>query len=105
VKTYKEPDFRDRVSRASEAKSKALAQLRSRPPKDESVIAARLERSQLREEATAAKRAGRNAAAQVAKDEKAAASTKKKAAAKPLPTEAERKAARDARYAARKNRR
>jgi hypothetical protein len=99
VSSYKDPTFADRIGRAAEAKQKALDQLRSRPPRDEGVIAARVAAGLVRDAAASEKRVAKKAAQAAAASEKAAA------AAKPEPTEAERKAARDARYAARKSRR
>jgi hypothetical protein len=96
--------FQDRAGQAAEAKKKALEQYRSRPPVDEKLAAERTAARQAKEaaraEKTAAKKAERAAAAQA----KAADAAAKAAAAAPK-TEGELKAARDARYAARKNRR
>ena len=74
MKSYKDPSFQDRVGRAAKAKQEALDRLRTKPP--------------------------------VAEAEKAAvaqATSKPSTDRAPL-SEAERKAARDARYAARKKR-
>jgi Family of unknown function (DUF6481) len=100
---YKDQSFQDRVARAAEAKKKALEQLRSRPPLDASVVAERQAASERRERAKADKTAAKAAAKQAAAAT-AAADAAAKAAVPPPPTEAERKAARDARYAARKKR-
>jgi hypothetical protein len=100
MKSYKDPSFQDRVGRAAEAKKKALDRLRSKPPMDEKVVAERQAARLKREVADAEKRAAKKAA----KEEQAAAAKATEAAA-PVPlTEAELKAARDARYAARKSR-
>jgi hypothetical protein len=104
VKSYKDPSFQDRVSRAAEAKKKALEQLRSRPPLTPAVAAERKAAS-LRREASKANKAAAKKASKQAEIEVAAAEAAAKAAIPTPPTEAERKAARDARYAARKNRR
>ena len=110
MKSYQDPSYQDRVARAAEAKQKALDNLRSRPPVDETVAAERLANRQKREVAEAEKRAERKAAALAAKQERSAAATAKaeaeanKASIAAPPTEAERKLARDARYAARKSR-
>lgn len=102
--------FQDRVGQAAEAKRKALDKLRSKPPVDEAVAAARLEASRQREAREEEKRAAKAEKLKAAEEARAAADGKvaeaeaKAAAAPPLPTEAERKAARDARYAARKSR-
>ena len=92
--------FQDRVGQAAEAKRKALDKLRSRPPVDPAVAAARQEASRQREARAEEKRAAKAEKAKAADAEKAAA----EAPAAAPPTEAERKAARDARYAARKSR-
>ena len=110
MKTYKDPSFQERAGRAADAKQKALDKLRAKPPVDEKVVAERQAARLKREEAQAEKRAAKKAAEQAAKDAKAAAAAAKaeeaaKAAAVAAPpTEAERKLARDARYAARKSR-
>jgi hypothetical protein len=102
--SYKDPSFQDRIGRAAEAKKKALEQLRSRPPLDPAVLAERKAASERRE----AEKADRLAAKKTAKQavtEAAAADAAAKAAVSAPPTEAELKAGRDARYAARKKRR
>jgi hypothetical protein len=111
MKSYKGPTFQERVGRAAEAKQKALDNLRSRPPVDEEVAAARRAAQVKREAAEAEKRAAKKEnerAAEEARLEEEAKSAETAAAAAdaaPLPpTEAERKLARDARYAARKRR-
>lgn len=81
---------------------------RLRPPLDPAVVAERKAAILRREAAEREKRAVRKAAEQVAKDERAtqaAEAASVLARVKPERTEAERKLARDARYAARKNRR
>jgi hypothetical protein len=95
--------FQDRAAQAAEAKKKALDQLRARPPVDEKVAAERLASAREREAAKAEKAAAKKAERKAAQEAAAADATAKAAAAAP-PTEAERKAARDARYAARKAR-
>ena len=94
--------FEDRAGQAAEAKQKALDQLRAKPPLDEKAAAERTaagqERDAARAERAAAKKADRKAAA-----EASAADAAAQAAAAPK-SEAERKAARDARYAARQRR-
>ncbi len=103
VSSFKTPSFQDRIGSAAEAKKKALEQLRSRPPTDEKVAAERqakrLERETRDRERAAAKRAEQ----QALKDKKSAEAAAKATAAAPR-TEADLKAARDARYAARKAR-
>ncbi len=105
---YKEPNFNERTALAARAREEALAKLRAKPPIDPAIAAERaakqaakeaavLEKSRLAklaiEEAKAAKQAAKDAAAALA-------------AIPPPPelTEAERKAIRDAKYAARKQR-
>lgn len=102
---FKLPDFNDRMGASALAKQKALEQLRAKPPVDDAVVAAKAAAREAREAADADKRAAKRAAEDEAKRLK-----KEKALATPKPvepvqmTEAEQKAARDARYAARKNR-
>jgi len=100
--------FQDRGRRAAEAKQKALDNLRAKPPVDPEIVAQRQAARLKREAAEAEKRAAKKAALDAAREAKAAealAEAEAKAATIPTPpTEAERKAARDARYAARKNR-
>jgi hypothetical protein len=108
MKGYKQPGFEDRVAAAKRAKEEALAKLRSKPPVDEAELAARIERERAREAAAAEKRA----AAQKAKEDALAAKlaaeeearAKAEAARPKVATPEEMKAARDARYAARKAR-
>jgi hypothetical protein len=104
MKSYKDPSFQDRIGSAAEAKKKALDNLRSKPPLDEKLVAERQAARLKRDAAAAEKREARKAADQAARDEKAAGRKAEAGAAVPAPTEAERKAARDARYAARKSR-
>jgi hypothetical protein len=99
--------FQDRVGQAAEAKRKALENLRAKPPADPAVAAARQEASRQREARAEEKRSAKAAKMRAAVDDRAAedkAAEVAAAAAPQPPTEAERKAARDARYAARKSR-
>ena len=106
---YKEPGFQDRLAAAARAKQSALAALRSKPPVDDATQAAQAIRREARETAAAeeheAARLAR-AEARAAKAERAqqAATTVKPAVGARPRTEAELKAARDLRYAARKSR-
>ena len=102
--SYKDPTFQDRAGRAAEAKQGALDQLRSKPPVDERILAERLAAQVRREAAEAEKRAVKQAQKQAA-EAKSVAEAAEIVAKPAIPTEAERKQARDARYAARKNRR
>lgn len=103
MSSFKTPSFQDRISSAADAKKKALEQLRSKPPVDEKAAAERqakrLERETKERERAEAKKVARREL----KAEKTAEAAAKAAAAAPR-TEAELKAARDARYAARKAR-
>jgi predicted transcriptional regulator len=108
MKRYKEPDFQERITAAARARTEVLTQLRAKPPVDEAEVAARAASRQARD---AAKLEQRQAARLLAEEAKAAkraqaleAAAAKAALQKPELTEAERKAARDARYMARKNR-
>lgn len=96
--------FQDRVARAAEAKEKALAKLKAKPEIDPQVAAerqaARLAKEAKQAEARAAKQAERE---RLAAEKEAAAQAREAAKVVP-PTEAELKAARDAKYAARKSR-
>ena len=89
--------FKDRAAQAADAKQKALEQYKSRPPVDEQRAAERLAAAQQRDAARAEK-------AEAKKAERQAQAPAPKPAEPAPPTEAERKAARDAKYAARKNR-
>jgi hypothetical protein len=101
--SFKDPSFQKRVGQSADAKKKALEQLRLRPPRDEKIVAERKVADLRRQTAKVQKAVAKNAAAKAVAESKAEAVVK--AAAAPVPTDAERKAARDARYAARKNRR
>lgn len=104
MKSYKDPAFQDRAASAAAAKQKALDQLRSKAPVDPALAEQRRAARLAREAAQAEKQAAKLAARQEAEAEKAAAALAKAKPAAPELTEAERKAARDARYAARKKR-
>ncbi len=109
---YKNPTFQERAALSAEAKKKALEKLKSKPPVDPAVLAERAAARLAREAAEVEARAAKKAAAEREKAEKAAEAERLRAEAEAaklakqirLPTEAERKAARDARYAARKAR-
>jgi hypothetical protein len=97
--------FQERVARAAEAKQKALDRLKAKPPIDPAVAAerqqARLAKEAKQREQRAAKEEAKR---QEAADKAAAALAAAEKAAAERPSEADLKAARDARYAARKNR-
>jgi len=112
---YKEPGFQDRVAAAAKARDSALARLKAKPPVDPAVVAERIEKARLKEEAQAQRAADRVAeraaaeAARLAAEEARAVEEAAKAQAiadaiVPELTEAERKQLRDAKYAARKAR-
>jgi hypothetical protein len=99
--------FQDRVGQAAEAKRKALDKLKSKPPVDEAVAEARAEAARQREAKAEEKRAAKAEAARAVEEARAAEAAKTAEAAASAPralTEAEKKAARDAKYAARKSR-
>jgi hypothetical protein len=102
--SFKDPSFQDRIGSAAQAKKKALDQLRSKPSLDEATVAERQARRAAREARDIQKAAAKKASRQAVEEGKAAEAAAK-AAIPPPPSEAERKAARDARYAARKARR
>jgi hypothetical protein len=110
---YKEPGFQDRRQAADEARAKALAKLKSKPPVDPAVIAERIAKAEQREAAQLAKREAAKAAKAEAEAQAAAEAARleeeARAAAPPPPppelTAEEKKALRDAKYAARKARR
>jgi hypothetical protein len=101
---FKAPDFNQRTAAARAAKQAALEKLRNKPALDPEVVAQRQAAQAAKEAAAAERAAAKKAAMEEAKAAKAAAAEAAKAAEpKPL-TEEERKAIRDARYAARKAR-
>jgi hypothetical protein len=119
---FKDQTFQERTALAAKAKQAALDKLRAKPPVDEAIVAQRRAAAEAREQAQAEARAAKLAAREQAAADKrqraieaaqaaeaaAAAAAAAAEAAKPykpkMPTEAEMKAARDARYAARKKR-
>lgn len=108
MKGYQQPGFEDRVAAAKRAKAEALEKLRSKPKVDEAELALRIERERAREAAAAEKRAAAKLAKEQAlaeKQEQARLAAEAEEAARPKQrTPEELKAARDARYAARKAR-
>lgn len=112
--SYKAPDFKERVALADAAKRKALDQLRTKPAPDEALMAERKAAREAREAAAEEKRLAKRALEEQAKEqareakraeaEAAEAARLAKAPVRPVKTEAELKADRDARYAARKGR-
>ena len=107
---FKELDFNQRRASAQKAREAALAKLKARPAPSEAELAQRRAAAEAREAALAEKR---NAAAQAKlkaeQEAQAAMAAAEEAIAAanprpPEPTDAERKALRDAKYAARKKR-
>ncbi|MFA5963018.1 MAG: DUF6481 family protein [Sphingomonas sp.] len=117
---YKEPSFSDRAALSAQAKQRALEKLKTKPPLDPAVVAARAAAREAKEAAEAAKREAKRLAIERAKQEKldaieaarqaeiaaaeAAAAEKNAAIERTKMSLMEAKAARDARYAARKMR-
>jgi hypothetical protein len=112
--SFKDPSFQDRAASASRAKQKALDQLKAKPPVDGALMATLRQEHERREETLADERAVKAREKAAAKAEKAsikaaglaaaeATAALKAARLKPASPE-EMKAARDARYAARKAR-
>jgi hypothetical protein len=114
VPSFKDPSFQDRAASARKAKQKALDRLKATPSIDEELMAERRRAWEAREQALAEERAAKREAKAAAKAEKVAskaaeiaeaeaAAALKFARLKPA-SAADMKAARDARYAARKAR-
>ena len=112
---YKEPSYQDRMALAQSAKNKALAQMSNRPAIDPAEKARRIANQAAKDEAQRVKRVAvqeAKQAAQAAKEAEQMAqreqdrlSAEMALATQPrVLTEAELKAARDLRYAARKAR-
>jgi hypothetical protein len=108
MKGFKDPGYQDRVATAARAKAAALEKLKAAPKPDAAELAARaargLEREAEAERKRAAAREAREAAERARGEAAVAAEKALAAAAPPVLTEEELKAARDARYAARKKR-
>jgi hypothetical protein len=114
VAAYKDPSFQDRAAAAASAKQMALDKFKAKPPVDPALLEEKRLAREAREHAIAEERAQKAAALAAAKAETAARIAAEKAAADALAAEkanrakpataAEMKAARDARYAARKGR-
>ncbi len=104
---FKDVGFQDRAAAAAKARSDALAKLKAKPPVDPEVVAARIAAARAKEEAAAEKRRLKQeaeAAEREAKRLKAeqAEAEAREAVENQTDNATERKAARDARYAARK---
>ncbi len=106
---YHKPDFSDRATRAAEAKKALLEKFKAKPALDEAAIAARRAAAEARAQRDAERSAARSAAKIRHEEERVAkAAAAIEAAAKAVIDAEERiiaqKAARDAKYAARKAR-
>ena len=107
---YKEPGFQERVATASQARQTALAKLKSKPQLDEAEIARLKAEHDAREAAKLEKSAAIKAAREAEREaEREARRLREEAAAlaaapPPKMSAEERKAIRDAKYAARKAR-
>ena len=101
---FKDPSFQDRAASAAQARQRALDKLKARPQIDPAVLEERKAAQALRDADAAKAREEKKAAREREKAER----RERAAAAAPAPrvelSEAEKKAARDARYAARKAR-
>ena len=113
MKGYKAPSFQDRAAASLQAKEKALAKLKAAPQLTAEELAEaaarRAEREAMAEAKAAKARAAREERQRLVEEKKAAAKqaeADREAANAPPPkrSEEELKAARDARYAARKSR-
>ena len=103
---YKAPDFNERAAAARAAKEHALEKLRNKAAPDPAVIAERQAARAARDTAAAERRAARQRAkqAEAAKPAPQQSAPEAPPPEPPRPSEAELKAARDERYAARKAR-
>jgi hypothetical protein len=105
---FKTPDLTERLAAARKAKEAALEKLRARPEPDPAAVAERQAALAAREAAMAEKRAARQQEIEQARAAKLEARAAAEAAAaakkKPILSAEELRAARDARYAARKAR-
>ena len=112
AKGFKNPTFNDRANASAAAKRALLEAHKAAPKPDPTELAAAKERylareaqaAAAREQAKAEKEAAALAAKEAAAAEAQAAADAAKASQPKVPTQAELKAARDARYAARKAR-
>jgi Family of unknown function (DUF6481) len=104
---FRQPTFQERAALATKAKGDALEKLRAKPPVDEAVVAERREAERLRDAAQQKARQDHLAAralAKARKEERLAEIPASPPPPEPVRTDAELKAIRDAKYAARKMR-
>ncbi len=100
---YKDLDFNERRAASQKARENALAQLKARPPVDEAEQARRRAEREARDAAQAEKRrAAKDARDQARQSAKLPRARSEQGPSTLPPTDEERKAARDAKYAARK---
>lgn len=102
---FTQPSFQERTALATKAKQAALEKLRAKPPISEEALAERTAARIAREQAEATARAEKLAAREQLKAQRKAEKEQDIVPPPPALTEAEKKEARDARYAARKIRR
>ena len=101
---FKDPTFQARAASAAQARQRALEKLKARPQIDPAVLEERKAAQALRDAEAAKAREEKKAAREREKAEKRERAAATAPAPKPEMTEAEKKAIRDARYAARKAR-
>ena len=101
---FKDPSFQDRTASAALARQRALEKLLARPPIDPAVLEERKAAQALRDAEAAKAREEKRAEREREKAEKRERAAASAPAPRPELTEEEKKAARDARYAARKSR-
>ena len=109
---FNEPGFNDRRTAAEQARAKALEKLKAKPAPDPAVLAERAAKAAEKEAALAAKREAAKAAREAQRAEREAKKREAAEAAaaeearktKPVLSDEEKKAIRDAKYAARKAR-
>ena len=89
MKRYREPSFQERIANADRVRGHALAQLRARPPLDESIVTQRAVRRLTKEVADAERRSATKLAAdeiKVAVQAQTAGTASFLPPAKPIPT-------------------
>lgn len=108
MSSFKQPTFQERTALAAKTKQAALEKFRARPPIDEAVLVARREAERVRDAAQLKAREEKMAARvleKALKNERSTQNVVSDNASSPAMTEADQKLVRDAKYAARKNRR
>lgn len=102
--SYKEPGLEERAAASARARTRALERLKAMPKPDEAELAAGAARQAERDAKAAEKRAAKAQGEREDRAKRLEARAAQAGTQKPLRTEAEKKEARDARYAARKSR-